>query len=127
MPFAVGMRRAVTPRASHDAGTPAPITSARSRVALVDEHRAQRVHEDAADPRVRHVADELRRLRVAVRDLRPLVPAGRAAVGDDPVEQPVRVVAPAELDERLDVPQLVRRVRDPVLSSRRAAVATSSR
>ena len=30
MPFAVGIRRAVTPRASHDAGTPAPITRERS-------------------------------------------------------------------------------------------------
>src|SRR5439155_5638656 len=77
---------------------------------FVGEHSQHGEHVLGADPAMRNVAEMPRAARVAPRDLGPLVPDARASIGEEEVEQLVRVLAPAEPHERADDPDLVCRL-----------------
>src|SRR5918994_5479744 len=60
---------------------------------------------------MRHVANELRGGRIAPHDLRPLIPARRPLIAEEPAEEVVGAIATIETDHRADRAQLVWRVR----------------
>ncbi len=59
---------------------------------------------------MRHVADELRRRRVAMHNLGPMIPAGRTAVFHEEVEHFMCPLLLIKINERADDTILIRRV-----------------
>src|SRR5688572_12506926 len=90
------------PRPFHDPrlGHTGPDHERRIGLALVREHVEYRPDIIRAYPRVRHVADELRRGRIAPHDLRPLIPARRPLIAEEPAEEVVGAIAPVETHHR---------------------------
>ena len=59
---------------------------------------------------MRHVATELHLARIGQHDLGPLPPTGGPLVGEEPGQQPVRIVHAAQAHQRADVAEFVGRV-----------------
>src|SRR5207244_1115841 len=78
-------------------------------LALVGEHVEKASDVIAPDPRVWHVADELRRFRIAINNLGPLVPRLRPLSLEKEIEQLVRARALTELHLHANGAELVGR------------------